>query len=229
MHEIHINGRSYTVDENGFLIDFNQWDKSFAENLAMQLSISGGLTAKHWEVIHYIRDWYIQEGICPLVYQTCKMNQLQINQLKELFPTGYRRGACKLAGVTFKYTYPVGMGELSVPAEKYTNGILTKERLQKTEPPEKHYMVDVCGFLIDPNNWDEQFAIQKAYELKLPDMLKEKHWQVIHFLRSHFSQKGTVPTVYDTCIFFQMEINELAKLFPDGYHRGAVKIAGLRA
>lgn len=230
MPEIYINDKSYTVDEYGFLVDFNQWDKPFAENLAMQLSISGGLTAKHWEVIHFIRDWYIQEGICPLVYQTCKMNQLtSIDQLRELFPTGYWRGACKLAGITFKYTYPVvDEGKLSVPTEKHKNGILPKERPQKPEPFEKHYMVDVCGFLIDPNNWDKKFAIHKAHELKVPDMLTERHWQVICFLRSHFSQKGIVPTVYDTCTFFQMDIDELAKLFPDGYHRGAVKIAGLR-
>jgi len=45
MPEIYINGKSYTVDEFGFLIDFNQWDEPFAENLAMQLSSSGGLTA----------------------------------------------------------------------------------------------------------------------------------------------------------------------------------------
>jgi len=180
-------------------------------------------------VIHYIRDWYIQKGICPLVYQTCKKNQLGIKQLIELFPTGYWRGACKLAGITFRYTYPaVDAGKRSVPTEKHINGILPEERLQKPEPSEKHYMVDVCGFLINPNNWDEKFAIHKSHELKLPDMLTDKHWQVIYFLRSHFAQKGTVPTVYDTCVSFGMEIDELAKLFPDGYHRGAVKIAGLR-
>ncbi|MFO7557385.1 MAG: TusE/DsrC/DsvC family sulfur relay protein [Desulfobacterales bacterium] len=228
MPEVYINGKSYAVDENGFLIDFNQWDKPFAEDLAMRLSISGGLTPKHWEVIHFIRDWYIQKGICPLVYQTCKMNQLQIGRLKELFPTGYRRGACMLAGINYKYTYHVNTDERSVPAEKHTDERSFEEKPQKPKPPEKHYVVDVCGFLIDPNSWDEQFAIHKAYELKLPDTLTKKHWEVIYFLRNHFAQKGTVPTVYDTCAFFQMEIDELAKLFPDGYHRGASKIAGLR-
>ncbi|MBA4369386.1 MAG: hypothetical protein C0403_17310, partial [Desulfobacterium sp.] len=105
MPEICINSKSYIVDDYGFLIDFNQWDKTFAESLASQLSIQGGLTAKHWEVIRFIRDWYIEKGNCPIVYHTCKKKQLRINQLKELFPTGYLRGACKLAGISYKSIY----------------------------------------------------------------------------------------------------------------------------
>ena len=252
MSKFCINGKSYIVDEDGFLIDFNQWDNAFAENLAPHLSIPGGLTAKHWEVIHYIRDWYIQKGVCPLVYHTCKMNQLRINQLKELFPTGYLRGACKLAGIsykytyygnpdkpqllpydpdvflTFKYSYSENHGKPSVLPEKQKNDALPKKQKEKPELSEKHYTVDVCGFLIDPDSWDEQFAIHKAFELKQPEVLTEKHWQVIYFLRNRFTKNRTIPTVYDTCSHFQMEIDELAHLFPDGYHRGAVKIAGLR-
>jgi tRNA 2-thiouridine synthesizing protein E len=32
----------------------------------------------------------------------------------------------------------------------------------------------------------------------------------------------------ETCEANSIEIDEFATLFPDGYHRGAVKIAGLR-
>ncbi len=38
----------------------------------------------------------------------------------------------------------------------------------------------------------------------------------------------TVPTVYETCEENRIEIEDLEALFPDGYHRGAVKISGLR-
>jgi tRNA 2-thiouridine synthesizing protein E len=252
MPKIFINNKSYIVDEDGFLIDFNQWDNAFAESLAPELSIPGGLTVKHWEVIHYIRDWYIQKGVCPLVYHTCKMNQLRINQLKKLFPTGYLRGACKLAGIsykytfygnpdkpqllpydpdvflTFKYSYSENVGKPSVLPEKQKNDALPKEQKEKPALSEKYYTVDLFGFLVDPDSWDEQFAIHKAFELKQPEVLTEKHWLIIYFLRNRFTKNGAIPTVYDTCSHFQMEIDELAHLFPDGYHRGAVKIAGLR-
>jgi tRNA 2-thiouridine synthesizing protein E len=63
----------------------------------------------------------------------------------------------------------------------------------------------------------------------MPGKLTEKHWQVIRFLRDEFAKTGKVPTVFDTCSRNQIEIDELERLFPDGYHRGAVKLAGLRA
>jgi tRNA 2-thiouridine synthesizing protein E len=36
------------------------------------------------------------------------------------------------------------------------------------------------------------------------------------------------PSVTETCEVNDLDIEELEQLFPDGYHRGAVKIAGLR-
>ncbi|MFZ5571582.1 MAG: TusE/DsrC/DsvC family sulfur relay protein [Thermodesulfobacteriota bacterium] len=228
MPDIILGEKTYHVDPVGFLMDFNQWDRAFAENLALRLSIPGGLTEKHWQVINFIRDWYEKKGLCPLVYIVCEMNKLRINELMELFPTGYLRGACKLAGITYKYAYDGNAGKLSILAGKESEAFSASRRDPEIRHFEKSYLVDVCGFLINPGSWDEQFAVHKAFELKLPDLLTDSHWKVIHFLRRYYYQNGNVPTVYDTCSYFGMEIDELGKLFPDGYHRGAVKIAGLR-
>ena len=62
----------------------------------------------------------------------------------------------------------------------------------------------------------------------MPDKLTQGHWQVIKFLRESFKKSGRVPTVYETCEAFRIDIDELERLFPDGYHRGVVKISGLR-
>jgi tRNA 2-thiouridine synthesizing protein E len=62
----------------------------------------------------------------------------------------------------------------------------------------------------------------------MPGGLSESHWNIIHFLRDRFVKNGTVPTVYETCGDNGIDLEELERLFPDGYHRGAVKIAGLR-
>jgi tRNA 2-thiouridine synthesizing protein E len=64
--------------------------------------------------------------------------------------------------------------------------------------------------------------------MKMPDLLRDKHWQIIHFIRNTYRTSRVVPTVYETCAAHHMEVKDLEKLFPDGYHRGAVKIAGLR-
>jgi len=39
---------------------------------------------------------------------------------------------------------------------------------------------------------------------------------------------GLVPTLYETCTASDLELEDLERLFPDGYQRGVVKIAGLR-
>jgi tRNA 2-thiouridine synthesizing protein E len=65
--------------------------------------------------------------------------------------------------------------------------------------------------------------------MKIPGgKLSKRHWEVIHFLRKTCEQTKTVPTIHETCDFLNIEFDELEQLFPDGYHRGAVKIAGLK-
>lgn len=62
----------------------------------------------------------------------------------------------------------------------------------------------------------------------MPGNLGDKHWGVIRFLRRRHQETGSVPTVYETCEANGLEVEDLERLFVDGYHRGAVKIAGLR-
>jgi tRNA 2-thiouridine synthesizing protein E len=108
---------------------------------------------------------------------------------------------------------------------------LPRERLTSVSIPlgERTYHVDIRGFLVDHSEWDEEYAVYKSQEMKMPQGLTEEHWKIIAFLRKRFEKDGKVPTVYETCEANQMDIEALERLFPDGYHRGAVKIAGLRA
>ncbi len=125
------------------------------------------------------------------------------------------RGACKLAGVTYR--------------ESYTQHFWLDHNIERFEYvyENKVYRVDVQGFLIDPSEWDELFAINKSFEMKMPEYLTPAHWKIIHFLRNKYQETKTVPTIYETCEENDIDLECLEKLFPDGYHRGAVKIAGL--
>ena len=216
MNALTFKGKTYPLDEMGFLVDFSRWDEDFVEAVAPRTQILHGLTKEHWEIIHHIRNSFKDSGRCPLVYETCRANNLRLRDLKSLFPAGYLRGACLLAGITYKEGY-IGHSWLpEIPGEP--------------APPssDKTYAVDVRGFLLDPTTWDEQFAVYKAYEMKMPEKLTEQHWQVIHFLRDWYTKSGAIPTIYDTCEANHLELEELERLFPDGYHRGVVKLAGLR-
>jgi len=215
MAHFNYKGKSYEVDQTGFLIDFRKWDENFAEGMAPEIKISEGLTDRHWQVLQYIRRIYTEFDQCPLVYQTCRANKLRLRDMQELFPTGYLRGACKLAGVTYREAN-LNLWT-SAPAEQ-----------KPPIPPDKVYRTDGLGFLLHPEDWDELWAINKAKELKLYQPLTDKHWNIIHYLRNKHDKDKVVPTVYETCAEFQIDIEDMERLFPDGYHRGAVKLAGLR-
>lgn len=216
MDSLNFGGKVYNVDPLGFLLDPGHWDEDFAVGMGAILHVSPGLTKRHWDVIYSIRDSFAKTGKVPPVYQICRMNDLHLAELKRLFPTGYQRGACKLAGVSYQESYP-----------EHTRVSPTAEN-SGTPPRERTYKIDVRGFLVTPEDWDEQFALCKAHEMKMPQPLSERHWQIIYFIREHHEKNALVPTIYQTCEENHLELEDLEQLFPDGYHRGAVKLAGLR-
>ncbi len=211
--------QTYEVDSKGFLSDFRHWDPNFAQGMAVPLGISKALTREHWDAINYIHNTFEETGRCPLIYETCRAIGLRISELRRLFPTGYLRGVCKLAGMGSR------AGHL---ASKYHPSSFPGT-MDFMECYNKTYGVDVRGFLVNPDEWDEYYAVYKAYDMKVNGgKLTDKHWQIIRFLRESYQRNKDVPTVYETCQANQIDVEVLERLFPDGYHRGAVKIAGLR-
>jgi len=223
METVSYGGKTYHVDTQGFLVDYDQWDENFAEGMAPKSGIAQGLTEKHWDVIRSIRDSFHKTGDCPLLYQICESNELSVTDFRVLFPTGYMRGACKLAGITYRDRIVDYYGEANPQKKK-----VFKEKTTLAKMREKVYRVDVFGFLVDPSDWDQGFAIAKALEMKMPGGLTEKHHEVIKYLRDSFERDHVVPTFIECCEANGLVLKELQRLFPDGYQRGAVKIAGLR-
>jgi TusE/DsrC/DsvC family sulfur relay protein len=210
-------GKEYEVDSNDFLTDFKGWDTGFAMGIAERLGMKPELTKEQWDIINFIRSAFKSSGKCPLIYETCRMCGLRLSELKAIFPTGYLRGACKMAGITYREG---SLGQSYLPKTADDLNVISAS---------KTYRVDVRGFLVDPADWDEFYAVHRAYDMKIPGgKLTDEHWRIINFLRQYYADNGDVPTVYETCEKNNVSLDELEKLFPDGYHRGAVKIAGLR-
>ncbi len=88
----------YEVDEDGFLQDPALWNDDVAKDFMSTEGITE-LTEDHWKVIHYIRNYYLQFGIAPMVRKVCKQTGFTLKEIYNLFPSGPAKGACKLAGL----------------------------------------------------------------------------------------------------------------------------------
>lgn len=92
------NGRTYDVDEDGFLQEPERWNEDVAKDFAQSEAVDD-LTEGHWKVIRYIRNYYLQFGIAPMVRKVCKETGYKLAEIYTLFPSGPAKGACKLAGL----------------------------------------------------------------------------------------------------------------------------------
>ena len=64
-----------------------------------QLEHISELTEDHWKLINYIRTYYLEFGIAPMIRKLCKETGFKLAQVYDLFPSGPAKGACKLAGL----------------------------------------------------------------------------------------------------------------------------------
>ena len=98
MSNIDVKGQQIEVDEDGFLVDPDVWNEDIVEVFAKLEDVTE-LTEDHWKVINYLRDYYKQFGIAPMIRKLCKDTGFSLKQIYDMFPSGPAKGACKLAGL----------------------------------------------------------------------------------------------------------------------------------
>lgn len=98
MPVIQLNGNQVEVDEDGFIQEPDKWSEALAEAIARTEEVDT-LNEDHWKVIHYLRNYYAQFGIAPMIRKLCKETGFQLKYIYELFPSGPAKGACKIAGL----------------------------------------------------------------------------------------------------------------------------------
>lgn len=91
-------GRDVFFDSEGFLVDPSQWSEEMAEQLARESGI-GRLEESHWQVIRFIREYYLQNGRAPLHRELKKGSGMPLMEIEGLFPGGIKMGARLLAGL----------------------------------------------------------------------------------------------------------------------------------
>ncbi|HYB49553.1 MAG TPA: TusE/DsrC/DsvC family sulfur relay protein [Burkholderiaceae bacterium] len=83
-------------DEDGFLLQTENWSPALAQELAREAGVSE-LTAKHWEVIDYVRDRYFAIGALPVMRLVCRAAGLDPKNAHRLFSSC--RSLWRIAGL----------------------------------------------------------------------------------------------------------------------------------
>lgn len=92
-----LNEKAVSLNDEGFMTDFSQWDKDVAEAIALKEGIPV-LTPKHWEVIAWLQEQHKNKN--PLTIR--KVGGSGITDIKEfyaLFPNGPLKKAAKISGI----------------------------------------------------------------------------------------------------------------------------------
>jgi tRNA 2-thiouridine synthesizing protein E len=71
-------------DEDGFLVESESWTPGLAERLARQAGM-GELGARHWQVIHLVRERYFSIGALPVMRLVCRAVGLDPHKAHQLF------------------------------------------------------------------------------------------------------------------------------------------------
>lgn len=90
------------IDEEGYLVDPLTWTEEIAGEFASQENIQ--LTDDHWDAINFMRKWYDENQVAPDVRHVTKHLATRLgpesrNIIFELFPYGYVKQACRVAGM----------------------------------------------------------------------------------------------------------------------------------
>jgi tRNA 2-thiouridine synthesizing protein E len=89
---------SLEVDEDGFMQEPDVWNKEVAMALATTEGVDD-LTEEHWKLVDYLRNYYLQFGVAPMIRKLCKETGFDLKKVYALFPSGPAKGACKVAGL----------------------------------------------------------------------------------------------------------------------------------
>lgn len=90
------------LDAEGYLVEPRDWTEELAEAFARQESIS--LTEDHWDVIRFMREFYEEHQVAAdaryvIKHLSDRLGPGSRNKLFQLFPYGYVKQACKIAGM----------------------------------------------------------------------------------------------------------------------------------
>lgn len=99
-----VHNTSLRLTEQGFLANPTEWDEAVARELAARIALE--LTDAHWEIVHFIRAYYLDYRHLPnmrmfvrAVRKSFGDDKGNSRYLYRLFPESPLKQACLIAGL----------------------------------------------------------------------------------------------------------------------------------
>lgn len=99
-----VGGITVPTDDEGYLIDPDDWNKEICEHLAQSEGIE--LDDEYWKIMTCMRDYFDDHKIAPGTRYVTKFIAEELgygkearNYLFKIFPYGYVQQTCKIAGM----------------------------------------------------------------------------------------------------------------------------------
>jgi tRNA 2-thiouridine synthesizing protein E len=103
-YSITFNDKTVATDKAGYLLNVDDWSLGLAQVIADIENID--MTDEHWEVIHFVREFYLEFNTSPAIRALVKAmqmkyggNKISSRYLQRLFPEGPAKQATKVAGL----------------------------------------------------------------------------------------------------------------------------------
>jgi tRNA 2-thiouridine synthesizing protein E len=92
-----IAGKTIAFDEDGFVANYEQWNKAVAEALAAELGIV--LNEQHWAIINFCRSDFAVQGQSPTLRRITQAAGVPTKELYQLFPKVPAKKVAYVAGL----------------------------------------------------------------------------------------------------------------------------------
>jgi TusE/DsrC/DsvC family sulfur relay protein len=99
--------------------------------------------------------------------------------------------------------------------------------------PNNTIRTDNEGFMLHPEEWNEEIALSIAEDLGLE--MNDERWEIVHIIREHYEDRQSVPEARTLLKELRDRHGKdiatrkyVYALFPYGYGQQACKIAGMR-
>lgn len=92
-----IAGKEVTVDDEGFMTEYEEWDEDLGTELATNIGIE--MTDDHWRVVKFLREDFVDQGETATLRRVSTVGGVPTKELFVLFPKKPAKKMSYVAGL----------------------------------------------------------------------------------------------------------------------------------